>query len=284
MSVKIITDSISDISVEVSQQYGIDVLPINVVLGDRTYKDDDNFSQEVLAEWIEKNGEFPIFRGINPDYYKGIFKEYESQNIDMVVITADERIISNYDCALHAATAITGVKIFVINGNTNSSGQAILALKAADMVKKGYSAEKVADEIQKLIQRPEMHIEFDNIKFLRNTKYCPTIMKVGESLLNVKYHFSVVIGKEYSVETLPSNSSKAIEKYCKSAFKKYDKVSRVRLVIMHTINSEENLEYVLNYAKELNHFEDIVILPCKSYSTAIGGRNSVGFAFIPRIS
>ncbi len=63
------------------------------------------------------------------------------------------------------------------------------------------------------------------------------------------------------------------------ALKNIEKINKERIVIMHTLGTEEKLNYVLNYVNDLNRFEDVVVLPTRSYSTAIGGENAIGFAF-----
>ncbi len=110
MSVKIITDSISDISPEIADKYGVEVIPVNVVMSGKTYKDDSSLPQQQLINWIKDNNEFPGFRGINPNEFQKVFQKYSAENTDVIFIAADERIISNYDCAIHAASGIDNIK------------------------------------------------------------------------------------------------------------------------------------------------------------------------------
>jgi len=282
MSVKIITDTISDISPEIAREYDIEVLPVNVILGREKHKDDESFPQEHLIEWIEANHEFPNIRGLEVEEFKRVFEKYIHQDNDIIFIAPADNILSDYNCAILAALDFNHANIKIINSKTYSATLAMLVIKAAIMSREGYSCQRIADEINRLLTHPTMSIVLNSIEFLVYTTHCPPVLNVGEKLFHMKYHLYASVGKTFSMEILPANSRKAVEKFCSTTFKTADKYNSERIIIVYTEHSEDALNYINDYIRGLNYFKDIILMPCKSYTTAIGGRNALGLAYIER--
>ena len=56
MKIKIITDSTADLSPELLEKYDIAVVPLYVVMGDKTQKDGLEVSPEDIYAYVEKTG------------------------------------------------------------------------------------------------------------------------------------------------------------------------------------------------------------------------------------
>ena len=59
MKIKIITDSTADLSPELLEKYDIAVVPLYVVMGDKTQKDGLEVSPEDIYAYVEKTGKLP---------------------------------------------------------------------------------------------------------------------------------------------------------------------------------------------------------------------------------
>ena len=59
MSIKIVTDSTSDLPENTAKQYGIEVVPLNIHFGDQVYKDGIDLSTEEFFDKLINGPEFP---------------------------------------------------------------------------------------------------------------------------------------------------------------------------------------------------------------------------------
>ena len=57
--VKIISDSTSDLSKDLLEQYEISILPLHVLLGDKEYLDGKNITPDEIFEWADREKTTP---------------------------------------------------------------------------------------------------------------------------------------------------------------------------------------------------------------------------------
>ena len=57
--IRICSDSTCDLSDELVNRYGITIIPLHIVLGDREYRDRVEISQEEIFEWADRNKSTP---------------------------------------------------------------------------------------------------------------------------------------------------------------------------------------------------------------------------------
>ena len=57
--IRICSDSTCDLSDELVSRYGITIIPLHIVLGDREYRDRVEISQEEILEWADRNKSTP---------------------------------------------------------------------------------------------------------------------------------------------------------------------------------------------------------------------------------
>lgn len=74
MSIKIITDSASDISYELASEYDIDIMPIVIMKGDETYLDGVDISGKMIYDDMRQGAVYKT-GAIAPNEYEEKFKE-----------------------------------------------------------------------------------------------------------------------------------------------------------------------------------------------------------------
>ena len=160
MKVKIITDVISDISPDVANDYGIEVMPIKITIDGKNMSPTD-ISVEGLVEWVEKNKKIPSFKGVSCDEYINTFGKYVNQGYAIVCLTAGSQAISNFDCALYASTQFPNANIQVLNTNRFSGNVGLLAILAAKMAMNMRSANEIAIACERNIEKNKQAAFYD---------------------------------------------------------------------------------------------------------------------------
>ena len=59
MSVKILSDSTCDLSKELVEKYGIEIIPLHIVLGEKEYLDGVEIGPDEIYEWSDENKTTP---------------------------------------------------------------------------------------------------------------------------------------------------------------------------------------------------------------------------------
>ena len=73
--VRILVDSSSDYSLDEIKQKNMELVPITITIGDKTYVDGVDLGRDEFYEILEASGEFPKTSQPSPQAFLDIFKE-----------------------------------------------------------------------------------------------------------------------------------------------------------------------------------------------------------------
>ena len=150
MSVKISTDSASDILQSDAKKLGIEILPLKTIFKDQEYLDGVNISHEEFYKKLIETNEFPKTSQINPYSYEECFEKYD-KNDDIIVITISKKISGCYQSATIAADDFPNVR--VVDSENVSIGEQILIKYALRLVSEGKTADEIVNELNTIKKR-----------------------------------------------------------------------------------------------------------------------------------
>ena len=108
MSVKIITDSGSDISQEYAKQIGLRVIPLVFRFGEQEYNDGVDLSNFEFYEKLENCDELPKTSQISPYRYSEVFKEETADGSEAVYLSISSGVSGCFQSATLAASEFDG--------------------------------------------------------------------------------------------------------------------------------------------------------------------------------
>ncbi|MEX1376684.1 MAG: DegV family protein [Eubacteriales bacterium] len=272
MSVKIITDAISDISAEVADEYGIEVMPIEIKMDGKRMMASD-ISVLEMVEWIEKNKKVPEFSGVSGDQYAEAFQRYVNEGNDIVCITAGSSAISNYDCACYASTKFPDSNIFIINTMRFSGNVGFLSVKAAKMAREGISAQQIAATCERSIDMLRQTALMDSMDFLKYAGAVPKIVAAGTNLFNAKFAFAMSKDDERDAEIVGYSMPKALKNFCSKVFKNLRDIKPELIFLTYTLADEDYISQVLECVKKLAYFQTVIVCTSSHFNTSFVGRN-----------
>ena len=86
--VKIITDSLSDISPQVAEELGITLVPLNVHFGDEIYKDGVELGTDEFYRRLVATKVFPTTSAPAPGVFVELYKELAKETDEILAIMA----------------------------------------------------------------------------------------------------------------------------------------------------------------------------------------------------
>ena len=170
-SIKICTDSGSDIPPELAEKYDIAVVPLYVF-----FKDDKGIEQ-VFMDRVELTGanfydklvnfkNHPSTAQPSPNDILELFKKFEEEYDDIIFISLSSELSGTYSSAHIAQKMINQSKIHLIDGKGASMNHGNMAILAAELVKKGYETAKVIELVEEAIKTASTIFSVDNLKYL----------------------------------------------------------------------------------------------------------------------
>src|SRR5512142_3436355 len=102
MAVKIVTDSVSDITPEMAKQLGVTVVPLYVRFGDKVYKDRLEMSTEEFYQRLVSDGASPSTTQPTPKDFADTYSRLAKETDDLLVIVLSKKLSGTYESALAA--------------------------------------------------------------------------------------------------------------------------------------------------------------------------------------
>ena len=185
MSVRIITDSASDISQAEANHLGIDVLPLKTIFGQEEFLDGVTLDHVTFYNKLIESDVLPTTSQLSPFDYEQKFREAVEQGDDVVCIALSSKLSGCYQSASIAAEEFPG-KIVVVDSRSVAIGERILvqiALKARD---EGKSAPEIGALLEEHIQKLRLIALVDTLEYLKRGGRVSSAAAFAGTLLGIK--------------------------------------------------------------------------------------------------
>jgi len=184
MNVKVITDSTSDIPVELARDLDIRVVPIYVRFGEKTYLDGVDVRSEGFYSMLESSPVHPATSQPNPEDFVRVYREYCDSVDGIVSVHISSRVSGTYNSAVMAQKTLNSrCPIEIIDSKFNSGGLGLVVLAAARKAKTGAGLSEVIDETKRAVQEVGMFGMFETMKYLaRSGRVNRTIARASQFL------------------------------------------------------------------------------------------------------
>lgn len=167
MTVKIITDSTSDITAEEGAALGISVIPLTVLFGRESYLDRVTISPEEFYRRLVTDDVFPKTTQPSPAEFSELYNKLAEETDEILVLTLSSDLSGTYDSAVSAAKSMTGkCRVEVIDSRRAAMGHGIVALAAAEAAAKGASLDELVTLTRDALTRSHWVCYFDTLDYL----------------------------------------------------------------------------------------------------------------------
>jgi len=167
MTVKIVTDSTSDISSELARTLDVAVVPAYVKFGDEVYRDGVDISGDGFYQKLATSFVYPVTSPPTPaDFFK-VYSDCLKDAESIISIHISAKISDTYDSAMKAKKLMKGKgQVEVIDSRFTSVGLALIVMAAARLANAGESISNIVEETQRGINQIRMLGLVDTMKYL----------------------------------------------------------------------------------------------------------------------
>lgn len=209
--IKIITDSTSDLPIDLVEKYDIEVLPLLVSFGDRVYKDGVDIHLKQFLNEMNTSDIFPVTSQVNPSRFYNCYKNYLQQGFKIVSIHLSSKMSGTYQSACIAKSMLQTEDVIVIDSLNVTSGLGLLVLKACRLREDGLSILEIEKEIINTIPHVKSALAFGSLdNLVKGGRLSKTAGVIG-NILGIKLILAVKDG-EMAVLDKVRGSKKAIRK------------------------------------------------------------------------
>ncbi len=152
--IQILTDSTSDLSKELREEFGIDYLRMGVTVDGKEYPADLDYAA-YTPEWIYgemRNKTRVKTIQVTVEELTKRFPEYLDKGMDIVYVACSSALSGSYNTARLFAGEILekypGAKIACIDSRTSCMGEGLLAIEASKLAREGKSVEEIVATLE----------------------------------------------------------------------------------------------------------------------------------------
>ena len=283
MSVKIISDSTCDLSPDLIKKYGIKIMPLHIVLGDKEYEDGFSITPDEIYKWSDENNATPKTSAINLEYTMDIFRPIIEAGDEIVCFGISGEMSTTVNVMRLAAEELEAEdRIFIIDSRNLSTGIGLQVIEAAIMAAEGHSAAQIAGRIAEIIPRVRASFVIDTLKYLHRGGRCSGMAAFAGTAL--KLHPKIVVneGKMSPTKKYMGNISRVVMNYVREMEKNLRNAETDRVFITHSGCSKAIVSDVRRYLEELGIFSEILETRAGCVVSSHCGPNTLGVLFIEK--
>lgn len=280
MSEIVITSySTCDLSKELIERYGIRIMSLSVMLGSKTYRDGIDIVPADIFRYFDETGELPKTAAPSVEEYAEYFRSFVEDGKTVIHFNISSKASGSYGFAATAAQQFDG-KVFVVDTHALSTGQALLVLKACDLLAEGKTAQEIVDTVTGLRDKVNTSFVPDTLLYLYKGGRCSTLSYYGSKVLSVHPMIDMKDGKLYPKKKYIGKMSRCIRNYINDLKEEYPKYDRRRCFVTHSNADPELVELAKGMVREMFTFDEILETTAGSIITSHCGRNTLGVLFI----
>lgn len=279
--VKIISDSTCDLSPELLKKYDIEILPLQIILGDTNHSDTVDITPDEIYRWSDQTKQSPKTAALNVWQIYERLLPYEKETQEVVLFSISENMSSTLSNMRSAVQMLDHPeRMHVIDSANLSTGIGLLVIEAAIMAKQGCTAAEIIERIEAL--KPHVRASFvvDTLTYLRRGGRCSGIEALAGSMLQLHPKIIVQDGKMTVSKKYRGSIQKAIVAYVSDLQPQLEKSKKNRVFITHSGCSDEILSQVNDQLESMHHFDEILVTRAGGVVSSHCGPSTLGVLFI----
>ncbi len=193
----IVTDSTADIPEDLVSQYGIKVLPVNLILEGKSYSDGKDISRESFYNSFDQYKEMRSEAVRYEDYgleFLQMVQEYD----EIIIIHCSRHLSATYDTAIKVMQDFKGdgsCRVEVIDSGQCSMGLGMIVLAAAEAMAQDMSFGRIIAIANKTRAQMRSYMAIPTLKYLKKNKKIGGMKALFGSAMGVKPVLEMSQGK-----------------------------------------------------------------------------------------
>lgn len=277
--IRIITDTLCDLTMEHAKEMNIDILPLSVRFGEEEYKCGIELTNEQFYDKLTNDPNNPTSAAVNPYEFEELFQKYVDAGDEIVAIIFSKYMSATFQSAQLAADNINSEQIHLIDCENGAMGQALLIKTAVEMRDNGLSASEIENNIRALLPKTMTYIVVDTLEYLKRGGR----ISKGAALLGnlVKLHPVLQVTAKGAAPIDKVKGKKSCNAWLINKLKETPADTNYKLVIGHS-NSPERAETLKEQLIQAGITNEIFITCIGPVVGTHIGPNCLGIGYIEK--
>lgn len=184
---RIVTDGAADILPEWAKEYGIDMIPVNILFGEKSYLQGVELDNEGFYKLVEETKRIPKTSQPSPHQFVEFYRKIAQKGDTILSIHITAKLSGTYASAIAAAEELKGeFNIIPIDSMVGSLGIGLLCREARKMERAGKSVDEIVKYIENIKSKIRVILTLDTLEYAKMSGRVKALQAALASVLNVK--------------------------------------------------------------------------------------------------
>lgn len=196
-TVRIVTDSSSDLTDEEAAEHGIEIVPLTIRFGDEEFTDRKDLTPEDFYARMAASDKLPETAAPPPGAFEQVYEKLVGEGASTVIcINLSSDLSATMQSAETAAKSVAGdADVRVLDSRSITGGLGLQVLEAAKAAEAGRSADDVVALVADMSTRVKVYAALDTLENLRKGGRIGGAQAMLGSILSIKPCIDVSTGK-----------------------------------------------------------------------------------------
>lgn len=276
---RIMMDGSGDMPDGWAEAYQLDVLPIPIQIGSKTYYQGVDISPDMFYELISDGELTPQTAAPSPDRIRAFIEKISAIGDTLIAITVSGKMSATYAMVQKAAKDFDDrIQVIPFDSGAGSAVLALMAREARLRERAGESLEEIMDALGRIRQAVMVVLTVDNLEYARRSGRVSALQAAVTSLLKIKPIITLkegLLGMSEMVRT----RRKALDKIVGKIHQQFGEQA-LKIAVVHAQDPltatvlQERIESVLNVT-------ELIITELSISVAANLGSQTVGIVALP---
>lgn len=208
MAVKIVTDSLSDITEDIIDDLDITIVPLTVLFGRETYIDRVTITTDEFYHRLTTQNILPSTTQPTPQAFADVYNRLAEETDEILVITLSSKLSGTYQSAMGAIEMMDKkCHVEVIDSETVAMALGLVVLDAARAARDGMTLDELVHFVRQAQSRVHFIIYFDTLKYLAKGGRIGKAQGMLGSMLSIKPILTIKEGEISPVTRVRSQAA-----------------------------------------------------------------------------
>ena len=276
---RIASDSTADMPAGWQKEYDIDIIPINIQFGEKTYLQGIDLDTEGFYRMVDETRTIPKTSQPTPYQFKEFYQKIAKKDDTILSIHITSKLSGTYDSAVIAARELgTKMKIITFDSLSGSAGLGMMCREARLMDRAGAGVDKIVKRMEAIRDTLSIVLALDTLEYARMSGRVKALQAALASLLNVKPIAVLQDGVLHMAEKVRTRRA-SLDRVIEMLVEKY-KDKKVNVAVVHARDPQAG-NSMLEQVRQRFNIKDLIITDLSVSLTANLGPGTVGLIVYP---
>lgn len=277
--IRIAADSTCDLSSELLKEYDIAVIPLCIVMEDKSYYDREEITPDQIYLWSDANRTTPKTAAAPYEKALSVLKPMINAGDEILFFGISEQMSTTCNVIRLIANDLNYDRLHVIDSMSLSTGIGLQILYAAELIREGRSAAEIVTRVEDRRAKVRASFVVETLTYLARGGRCKAVTALLANTLKLKPQIVVEHGAMNVSKKFRGKQSSVVMKYVKEMEAALLQADPSCVFITHSGCDDSIIDAVREYLDGLDYFVHIYVTQAGGVISSHCGPGTLGVLF-----